>query len=277
MEITSSKKNVIKGLAVLLALSAVLSVFSSGKESVVNTPLQQPVVAYADQGSFDISIIESGVLEARRSVTLASQLPSNQAKIIFLRPEGTTVKPGDVIVKFDKSPFIDNVAKLTGEVSDASAALAQAEEELQLIMQQGKADTESMQHNLEVARLKHKNLVEAELPLRKAQSKKELQTAEQKYSLAKEKVDSMKALLKQGFTKRREYEQAQADISSSRAEMALAKQQDSLLRELIAPGEIRQSELKLAELERKVSEQEKGTRQKRARKNAALIRLNHRY
>lgn len=277
MEITSSKKNVIKGLAVLLALSAVLSVFSSGKESVVNTPLQQPVVAYADQGSFDISIIESGVLEARRSVTLASQLPSNQAKIIFLRPEGTTVKPGDVIVKFDKSPFIDNVAKLTGEVSDASAALAQAEEELQLIMQQGKADTESMQHNLEVARLKHKNLVEAELPLRKAQSKKELQTAEQKYSLAKEKVDSMKALLKQGFTKRREYEQAQADISSSRAEKALAKQQDSLLRELIAPGEIRQSELKLAELERKVSEQDKVMRHKMSLKNAALIRLNHRY
>jgi RND family efflux transporter MFP subunit len=277
MAITTSKKNIIKGAAALLVVFVGISMLSSGKESVETSLLQQPVVARADQGNFDITIIESGVLEARRSVTLASYLPSNKAKIIFLQPEGAVVKPGDVIVKFDQSPFIEDIAKLTADIGDASAALAQAEEELQIAIQQGRENIESMKHNLEVARLKHKNLKDAELPIRKAKSKNDLQAAELKYKLARKKASSMKDLLEQGFTKRREYEQAKAAINTTSSELALAKQQYSLLTEMVAPGEIRQSELKLTELERKVGEQKMLNQHKMALKNTALIRLNHRY
>jgi len=134
-----------------------------------------------------------------------------------------------------------------------------------------------MLHNVEVAQLKHKNLTQAELPLRLTKSKNDLQAAEQKYRLAKKNAKSMKDLLKQGFTKRREYEQAKAAINESAAELDLAKQQDKLLREMTAPGEIRQSELKLVELKRKVSEQKKVNQYKSALKNAVMIRLNYRY
>ena len=80
MAITASKNTAIKGGLVLLAVVVGATWFNSGKESVEKSLFQQPVVASADQGSFDISIIESGVLQARRSVTLASELPSNKAK-----------------------------------------------------------------------------------------------------------------------------------------------------------------------------------------------------
>lgn len=277
MAITASKKNTVTGVVALLAILVTILLLPSGKESVENSLFQQPVLARADHGPFDISIVESGILEARRSVTLASDLPSNKAKIIYLHTEGATVKPGDVIVKFDKSPFIEDIAKLKAEISEASAALAQAEEEMQLTIQQGRATTEGMMHNVEVARLKHKNLEQAELPLRKAKSKNDLLTAEQKFTLAKKKANSMKDLLEQGFTKRREYEQARAAINTASAELELAKQQDRLLNEMIGPGEIRQSELKLAELERKVAEQKKVAQHKMALNNAGMIRLNHRY
>ncbi len=277
MAITASKPNVIKGGIALLVFYAVFSILSSGKEGVENAAFQEPVVARADQGSFDISIIESGILEARRSVTLASDLPSNRAKIIFLKPEGATVKPGEVIVKFDQAPFVEDIEKLAAKISDASAALAQAEEELQLTIQQGRASTERLLHNLEVAQLKHKSLKQAELPLRLTKSKNDLQAAELEHRLAKKKAKSKKDLLKQGFTKRSEYEQAKAAISETGAGLDLAKLRDKLLREMIAPGEIRQSELKLAELERKVAEQKTVNQHKLALKNAAMIRLNHRY
>ena len=277
MAITASKKNTITGVIALLAVFAAILLLSSGKESVESNLFQQPVVARADHGPFDISIIESGVLEARRSVTLASDLPSNKAKIIYLKPEGATVNPGDVIVKFDKSPFVEDIAKLTAEISEARAALAQAEEELQLTIQQGKATTEGMIHNLEVALLKHSNLQDAELPLRKAKSKNDLLNAEQKFKQAKKTASSMKDLLAQGFTKRREYEQAKAAIDTASAELKLAKQHDRLLNKMIGPGEIRQSELKLAELERMVTEQKKVAQHKMALKNAGMIRLNHRH
>ena len=277
MAITKGKKNAIRGAVALLVVFTVFSMLHSSNDGIEKTPFQPPIVARADQGTFDIAIIESGILEARRSVTLASELPSNKAKIIFLMPEGATVNPGDVIVKFDRSPFVEDIAKLTAEVSDASAALAQAEEELQLTIQQGKANTESITHDLEVARLKHKKLKDAEIPLRRAKSKNDLLAAEQKHRLARKKASSMKDLLDQGFTKRHEYEQAKLAIDTAGAELELAKQQDRLLDEMIAPGELRQSELKLAELERKVAEQKKVSQHKMALKNAALIRLNHRY
>ncbi|MGB5224922.1 MAG: hypothetical protein WBN49_07090, partial [Arenicellales bacterium] len=91
MAITASKKYTITGALALLAVVAGILLFSQGKESIDSNVFQQPVVARADQGPFDITIIESGVLEARRSFTLASDLPSNKAKIIFLKPEGSTV------------------------------------------------------------------------------------------------------------------------------------------------------------------------------------------
>lgn len=277
MAITTGKKIAIRGGIALLIVLTVFSMLPASNDDIEKSLFQQPIVARADQGTFDIAIIESGILEARRSVTLASELPSNKAKIVFLKPEGATVNPGDVIVKFDRSPFVEDIAKLTAEVSDASAALAQAEEELQLTIQQGKANTESINHDLEVARLKHNKLKDAEIPLRRAKSKNDLQAAEQKYRLARKKASSMKDLLDQGFTKRHEYEQAKVAIDAASAELELAKQQDRLLGEMIAPGELRQSELKLAELERKVAEQNKVSQHKMALKNAALIRLNHRY
>ena len=277
MAITASKKNVINGGLVLLALISGVWWLSSAKESVDSSLFQQPVVARADQGTFDISIIESGILQARRSVTLASELPSNKAKIIFLKPEGATVKPGDVIVKFDKSPFVEEVNKLSGEISDAKAALAQAEEEVQLTIEQGKANNEAMQHDVEVARLNFENLKNADLPIRRLKSRNDHRAAEQKLRQAEKKAGSMKDLLQQGFTKRREYELAKAAINTARAELELATEQDRLLREMIAPGEIRQSELKLAEMKRKLVEQKKLGQYKLALKNVAMIRLNHRH
>lgn len=277
MAITASKKNVINGGLVLLALISGVWWLSSAKESVDSSLFQQPVVARADQGTFDISIIESGILQARRSVTLASELPSNKAKIIFLKPEGATVKPGDVIVKFDKSPFVEEVNKLSGEISDAKAALAQAEEEVQLTIEQGKANNEAMQHDVEVARLNFVNLKNADLPIRRLKSRNDHRAAEQKLRQAEKKAGSMKDLLQQGFTKRREYELAKAAINTARAELELATEQDRLLREMIAPGEIRQSELKLAEMKRKLVEQKKLGQYKVALKNVAMIRLNHRH
>ena len=58
MAITASKSIVIKGGIALLVVYTALSFLNSGKEGVENAVFQEPVVARADQGSFDISIIE---------------------------------------------------------------------------------------------------------------------------------------------------------------------------------------------------------------------------
>jgi hypothetical protein len=72
------------------------------------------------EGPFRVSILEAGTLQALRSVTYASSIQSNQAKIVALAPEGKLVQKGDLLVLFDPAPFEE-------EIRRSQALLAQAE------------------------------------------------------------------------------------------------------------------------------------------------------
>jgi hypothetical protein len=61
------------------------------------------------EGPFRVSITEAGTLQALRSVTYASSIQSNQAKITALAPEGKLVQKGDLLVLFDAAPFEEEI------------------------------------------------------------------------------------------------------------------------------------------------------------------------
>jgi hypothetical protein len=63
------------------------------------------------EGPFRVAITEAGTLQALRSVTYASAIQSNQAKIVALAPEGQMVKKGDLLVLFDAAPFEEEIRR----------------------------------------------------------------------------------------------------------------------------------------------------------------------
>ena len=65
---------------------------------------ERPFTVNVMPGKFDVFVIESARLDARQSVTLASELPSNEGKIIWLTEEGTYLNEGDLVAKFDPAP-----------------------------------------------------------------------------------------------------------------------------------------------------------------------------
>ena len=69
------------------------------------------------EGPFDLTIAETGTLQALRSVTYASSIQSNQAKIVALVPEGKLVQKGDLLVLFDAAPFEEEIRKNAGACS----------------------------------------------------------------------------------------------------------------------------------------------------------------
>ena len=56
-----------------------------------------------------MKIVESGTLQALRSVTYSSSIPGSQAKILEIAPEGTQASVGDVLIRFDSQPFADEL------------------------------------------------------------------------------------------------------------------------------------------------------------------------
>jgi RND family efflux transporter MFP subunit len=58
---------------------------------------------------FVISITESGELRAKNSISIKAPRIRGQLKIVYLIPEGTYVKPGEVLVKFDPAEAAQRV------------------------------------------------------------------------------------------------------------------------------------------------------------------------
>jgi glucose/arabinose dehydrogenase len=75
------------------------------------TPPEGVALAEAREGPFVVAVVESGTLQALRSVTYASTIQSNQAKIVALAPEGKLVQKGDLLILFDAAPFEEEIRK----------------------------------------------------------------------------------------------------------------------------------------------------------------------
>src|SRR5262245_47500485 len=100
--------------ALLLALGLVTRGRDGSRDAAIP-------VAVAERGNLDVTIVEPGTLAAARSVTIASEIRSNRAKIVSLTTDGTWVKPGDVVVSFDPTPFEEERDKVAAELADAEA------------------------------------------------------------------------------------------------------------------------------------------------------------
>ena len=104
------KKYAIPLAAVILVLLLLIILSASNTESVATTDVHQ--------GEFFISIKSSGEIRAANSFTLTTpRLRYGQMQIVYLIPEGTTVKPGDVIVRFGTTDVDKLISDKQSELS----------------------------------------------------------------------------------------------------------------------------------------------------------------
>lgn len=97
------RKSVIISIPVILLLLIVF-IISSFQKSYRDIPVYKVV-----RDKFIIAITESGELRAKNSISLRAPRIRGQLKIVYLVPEGTYVKPGDVLVKFDPAEAAQRV------------------------------------------------------------------------------------------------------------------------------------------------------------------------
>jgi len=234
-----------------------------------------PFTVPVEAGPFELRVIESARLDAGRSVTIASELPSNQAKLIWLAPEGSWVEAGAEIVQFDSTPFEAEAEKLEQEHEEASASLLQAEAEMQLQVQQGRENRRQLQQQIDLAELKLRSLIDADQPLRIGAARAELASAEVAWQEAKQELSSQQEMLEMGLGSEGQLAQARAMENEQRNARDLAADRLRIMREIEAPSERKQAEMELTgkrkELEHAVQADQHG----QAQKYAALTRFGH--
>lgn len=65
--------------------------------------------AVAERGEFEVSILRSGEVKARRSVTVSAPTVGEKLVITRLIPEGTFVEEGDLLVEFDTTELLERL------------------------------------------------------------------------------------------------------------------------------------------------------------------------
>ena len=128
---------------------------------------------------FKVSIDTIGTLDAARSHTISSTIRGDKGKIIYLIPDGSRVKKGEVLIRLDPTPFEEEVRNLTGQVNSLDAAYRAAGQMLELEKNNIEQAIKTAEYNIRVAKLELRKLVEGEGPIQLAQHKDEIAKSEE--------------------------------------------------------------------------------------------------
>lgn len=123
--------------AAVLGIVLIIIFASSPKKQV-----QASTFYEAKRGDFLISVVEGGTLEAVNEVVVRSEVEGT-ARIIFIVPEGSYVKKGDLLVELDSSSSQDAVNVQQINVEKAQLALIQAEQQLEIQKSTVKSEVEA--------------------------------------------------------------------------------------------------------------------------------------
>ncbi len=220
-------------VAGLLLLAAFWYLRDGGRDGLPN--------ASVGEGPFRVTIVESGTLQALRSVTYASQIQSNQAKIVAMAPEGKLVQKGDMLLLFDAAPFEEEIRKSDALLRQAQADLEKAQQDLKL---QGIANREELaaaRQKLERSKLELRDVSEGKGRLREEEAQAAVTNAERELQKAATAYEDLKPLLSEGFITKQELERAEQQVAHQQEELALAQRRQRALLDYGRPLELSQA------------------------------------
>jgi HlyD family secretion protein len=198
-------------------------------------------IAEVREGPFEVTVVETGTLQALRSVTYASTIQSNQAKIVALIPEGKLVQKGDLLILFDGAPFEEEIRKSQAQLAQAQADLEKARQDEKLQMIQNREELSAARQKLERAELELKDVQEGSGRLKEEEVAGAVADAERKLARAESALADLKPLLAEGFITKMELERAEQEVERAREELALARRRRGALLDFGRPLELSQA------------------------------------
>jgi len=195
---------------------------------------EDPDVFTVVRGPLDITVTESGTVDAEKSVTIKNKV-SRTVRILEMVDEGTIiteedVKKGLVLVRFDSTDLETEYANRQASFESAKAALTQAKEALAIQESENASNIRSAEMNLTFAMNDFKKLVGQELAER----------------YREKKPDDLRAVLddpKLGGQALQDLRSLQSDIELEREELSRAETQLKWTEKLFEKGYVTANDL----------------------------------
>jgi HlyD family secretion protein len=173
------------------------------------------------RGEFLDSTEFRGEVKALKSVTISAPSEAGDLQIVKVSPEGTVVKPGDVVVEFDKTKTEQDLAQYRSTLKSAEAEIAQARAQARLTEEEDKTAVLKAGYDVEGAKLEASKQ-EIVSRIEGEEAKLKLADAEQKLREAETKQKSDSTLNKATIESKEEASK-KAKYDVERAERALSQ------------------------------------------------------
>jgi HlyD family secretion protein len=195
----------------------------------------------AEEGPFRVAIVEAGTLQALRSVTYASSIQSNQAKIVAMAPEGKMVQKGDLLLLFDPAPFQEEIRRSQALLQQAEADLDKARQDVKLQAIQNSEEQAAARQKVERSELELKDVSEGKGRIREDEAEAAVANAERELGKAEGALEDLRPLLAEGFITRQELDRAEQAVARAREDLALARRRRDALVRFSRPLELSQA------------------------------------
>jgi HlyD family secretion protein len=221
------------------------------------------VAAEVREGPFRVTIVETGTLQALRSVSYASRIQSNQAKIVALAPEGKLVKKGDLLILFDAAPFEEEIRRNQALLAQAQADLLKAREDRKLQVLENQEEMQSARLKVEKT---HLELADVE----QGKGQSEVGNAERELKKAEGQLEDLRPLLAEGFITRTELERAEQQVAKAQEDLELARRRRDALLHYGRPLELSQARSEVQTSREALRQLESAGAHRLAQKEAAV-------
>ena len=206
-----------------LVITVILLVCSGVVLGAVRLSRRSPIVPtyQVKRAEFLDSVQFRGEVKALKSVTISAPAEVGDLRIVKLVAEGAAIKPGDVVVEFDKTKTEQDLAQYRSSLKSAEASIDQARAQARLAEEEDKTAVLKARYEVEAAKLEaSKQEIVSKIEGEKA--KLSLADAEQKLREAESKEKSDQSL-NRATIESTEQARTKAKYDVERAERALAR------------------------------------------------------
>lgn len=181
-----------------------------------STPQTQQLAFYeTKRGDFLISVVEGGNLEAVNEVSLRSEV-EGVARIIFIVPEGSYVKKGDLLVELDSSSTQDLVNQQQINVEKAQFALVQSQQQLEIQKSVVESEIQAATLRVEFAQSDLEKFTRGEALQAQRNAEIEITNVIENLQIAQERLDWSEKLYKEGFETKGNLDKDRLTVSQTR-------------------------------------------------------------
>jgi HlyD family secretion protein len=178
------------------------------------------VTVEARRGPFTAKLSETGELRALESVTISGQ---KDQTVLYLVPEGTFVKKGEVLVRFDPSRYEVFLEENEAALQVAQAELRKATEDLEVQRQRLLAELARFEAEVRLAQLDLEDLKRRPLKEELERARMELTKAEVGFDTAEKRRNLLPQFVEKGFITKTALEEAELKYFEAKAILQAAQ------------------------------------------------------